>query len=165
MKFLLLCTFVFNISILNFSNLCLFETEFYTEENIIWMHPQSGIEEIDERNLSDFPIYYFINDNVFYRISSTNELISDSIAYGVELGYSFYKCTVLRVEENKIIFEKRLVYRSIEFDNKHIKKIEIDTLIKINNEAFFIEKNKFHKQKFLTSKSKDKIKYLLERHK
>ena len=165
MKILLFYTIVFNMNILNFSNLSLFDTDFYTEENIIWAHPKSGVKEIDERNLSDFPIYYFINDNIFYRISSTNELIGDSITYGVEVGYKLEKCTVIKIEDNNIIFEKRLVYSVMQQENKHFTNIEIDTLFKINNESFFIENMKFKKQTLLTNQSKENIKYIINRHK
>lgn len=132
---------------------------YYVPKNIEWLNPQSGIAEIDTRLLSSFPIYYFNNDSVFYRVSNTNELISDSIVYGVENSFKIERCVIRSGKDSKIFFEKSLTYSV--FKTTKPSNSVIDTLVILKNNSFSISDEIFVQSKILTIKSKEHIRNII----
>lgn len=133
---------------------------FFLPDNINWESPNSGIEEIDIRKLASFPVIYFKTDSIFYVVSSTNELINDSIAFGVETGFKIDKCVLIEKHNNELIFEKETVYSVVKMD-KNVKKIK-ERVESLNNNSFVYEGVQFLLDKELSDKSKNKIKGIID---
>jgi hypothetical protein len=128
---------------------------FYLPDKIDWAHPNSGIEEIDIRELSSFPVIYFKTDSIFYIISSTNELTQDSIAFGVETGFKIDKCIIQKKSDNEIIFNRNRIYSVLKM-NSGIKE-RIEKLDSYKIDSFEYEGIYFSLDNRLNMKSKEKI--------
>ncbi len=129
--------------------------KYWIPKIIDWKSPKPGIPEIDKRKTEGFRVMYFVSNDLFYFLSSEQELLeNDSIAYGVEPGFKVYKGNYL-IKNNRMFVEYSQIYGSFFIDDKVVK----DTITIIGGESpsLLINHKSFIKTDSYTKYSKQKI--------